>query len=103
MNQGLVTSAWVEFRETLARHIKALLRADAERYSIEWYFLRYLRRLATLAETTPHASEVNGAMRGLTRFYVDSLAAQHPALAERFEDVLAAHRHALRAEQQPAP
>ena len=100
MNQGFVSSAWVEFRETLARHIKALVGADAERYSIEWYFLRYLRRLARLAEATPHASEVNGAMRGLTRFYVDSLT-QHPALAERFEDVLATHRHALRVEQSP--
>ena len=68
---------------------------------MEWYFLRYLRRLATLAEATPHASDVNGAMRGLTRFYVDSLA-QDPALAERFENVLAAHRHALRAEQAPS-
>lgn len=100
MNQGFVTSAWVEFRETLARHIKALIRADAERYSVEWYFLRYLRRLATLAQATPHASDVNGAMRGITRFYVDCLA-QDPALTERFEDVLAAHRHALRAEQSP--
>ena len=98
MKQGFVSSAWVEFRETLARHIKALTRADLERYSVAWFFLRYLQRLATLAQATPQASEVSGAMRGLTRFYVDCLA-QNAALTERFEAVLAAHRHALRAEQ----
>lgn len=98
MKQGLVSSAWVEFRETLARHIKDLTRSNAERYSVEWFFLRYLQRLATLAQATPDAREVSGAMRGLTRFYVDCLA-QNAALTERFEAVLAAHRHALRAEQ----
>lgn len=100
MAQVLVSSACVEFRETLARHIKALTRSDPPRHSVEWYFLRYLRRVAKCAEATPKASEVSGAMRGLIRFYVDS-AAHHAALSERFEDVLAAHRHALRAEHSP--
>lgn len=96
MEQVYVTSAWVEFRETLARHIKALMQGAVEADSVEWFFLRYLRRLATLADATPHAHEVNGAMRALTRFYLDAVA-QTPALAARFEEVLAAHRHALRA------
>lgn len=101
MPSVLVSTACVEFRETLARHIKELTRADPERHSIEWFFLRYLKRVARRAEDTPLATEVSGAMRGLIRFYVDS-AAQDAALSERFEDVLAAHRHALRAEHSPA-
>lgn len=96
MEQAYVTSAWVEFRETLARHIKQLTKDAVEPDSVEWYFLRYLRRLATLADATPHAHEVNGAMRALTRFYLDAVA-REPALAAPFEEVLAAHRHALRA------
>lgn len=100
MSQVLVSSACVEFRETLARHIKEMTRADPQRHSIEWFFLRYLKRVAKRAEATPVASEASGAMRGLIRFYVDS-AAHDAALSERFEDVLAAHRHALRAEHSP--
>ncbi len=100
MPQVLVSSACVEFRETLARHIKELSRADPERHSVEWFFLRYLRRVAKRAEATAKASEVSAAIRGLMRFYVDSIAA-NSALTERFEDVLAAHRHALRAEHSP--
>ena len=97
MQQVLVSSACVEFRETLARHIKELTRADPERHGVEWFFLRYLKRVAKRAEATPKASEVSGAMRGLTRFYVDCIP-ENTELTERFEDVLAAHRHALRAE-----
>ena len=100
MPQVLVSSACVEFRETLARHIKELTRSEPERHSVEWFFLRYLKRVAKRAEDTPMASEVSGAMRGLLRFYVDS-AAQNTALTARFEDVLAAHRHALRVEHSP--
>lgn len=95
-----VSSACVEFRETLARHIKALTRSDPERNGTAWYFLRYLKRVARRAEQSPRASDASGAMRGLIRFYVDSAAADAD-LSERFEDVLAAHRHALRAEHSP--
>ena len=101
MTEGLVSSACVEFRETLARHIKELTRADPERHGTAWYFLRYLKRVAKYAEASPKASDASGAMRGLIRFYVD-MAAQDPDLTERFEDVLAAHRHALRSDHQNA-
>ena len=100
MPQELVSSACVEFRETLARHIKELTRSDPERHSIEWFFLRYLRRVAKRADESPKASDASGAIRGFTRFYVDSVT-HNSALSERFEDVLAAHRHALRAEHSP--
>ncbi len=100
MPQVLVSSACVEFRETLARHIKELMRGEPERHSIEWFFLRYLKRVAKRAEETPLASEASGAMRGLIRFYIDSID-QKADLTERFEDVLAAHRHALRVEHSP--
>ncbi|MCC6707219.1 MAG: hypothetical protein IT492_06625 [Gammaproteobacteria bacterium] len=97
MSETPVTSACVEFRETLARHIKELTRADPERHGTAWYFLRYLQRVAKRAHASPKASEASGAMRGLTRFYVDS-AANDADLSARFDDVLAAHRHALRVE-----
>jgi hypothetical protein len=97
MSQIPVSSACVEFRETLARHIKDLTRADPERHGTAWYFLRYLKRVAVRAEASAKASDASGAMRGLTRFYVDSAAADAD-LSARFDEVLAAHRHALRVE-----
>ena len=73
-----VTSAWVEFRETLARHIKEITRADPERLSVEWFFLRYLKRLQRRAEATASADDLLGPMRGFTRFYVDSVPEKSP-------------------------
>lgn len=96
MSQIPSAAPLVEFRETLARHIKDLTRADPERHGTAWYFLRYLKRVAVRAEASP-ASNASGAMRGLTRFYVDSAAADAD-LSARFDEVLAAHRHALRVE-----
>lgn len=85
----------VEFRAALARHIKDLERDFPERQSTAWFFLRYLQRMVRRAETIEAAGELSGAMRGLTRYYVDRIE-PGSALAERFEDVLRAHREALR-------
>ena len=101
--QGVtVTTAWVEFREILARHIKELERGDPERLAVEWFFLRYLKRLEKHAQATAVADDLSGPMRGFIRFYVDTVDPRS-ALAERFERVLAAHRHALRMAHGSAP
>jgi hypothetical protein len=92
----LISTGLVEFRETLARHIKELRIADPERYSTEWFFLRYLIKVARSAESVDLAREVS-AMNGLTRYYVDRIEAGSE-LATRFEEILDAHRHALRME-----
>jgi hypothetical protein len=97
LSDAPVTTAWVEFRETLARHIKEITRADPERLDVAWFFLRYLKRLEKRAQATRSARDLMGPMRGFTRFYVD-MVDQKDELAERFDDVLQAHRHALRME-----
>lgn len=93
----LIGTGLVEFRETLARHIKQLRQSDPERYSTEWFFLRYLQRLERRAQAVDTARELMGPMRGLTRYYVDRVDVDSP-LAPRYDEVLAAHRHALRLE-----
>lgn len=92
-----VSTGLVEFRETLARHIKDLERNYPERYGTEWFFLRYLQRLQRRAQAVTTAREMSEAMRGLTRYYVDRVDADTP-LAARYDEVLYAHRHALRLE-----
>jgi hypothetical protein len=100
-----VSSAFVEFRELLQRHVKQLQKPYPERYSTEWFFLRYVRRLDFDAQSDEAPQACNSAMRGLTRFYVDQVA-EHSELAVAFEEILECHRYALRmertrAEQQP--
>jgi hypothetical protein len=92
---GYHSSGLVEFRATLARHIRALERGYPERLTTEWFFLRYLQRLVRRAELAEAARDLSGVMRGLTRYYVDRVDPGSP-LAEIYEDVLAAHGEALR-------
>ena len=93
---ALISTGLVEFRESVARHIKELERSEFDRYSTEWFFLRYLKRVARQAEQVGLAREISG-MSGLTRYYVDRIEAGSD-LATRFEEILDAHRHALRME-----
>ena len=97
-NVTYISSAFVEFRELLQRHIKELERVYPERYSIEWFFLRYLRRVSKHAFAADSPKACSGAMRGLTRFYVDTIASDSD-LEVLFEEVLESHRYALRMER----
>ena len=98
----LLNTANVEFRAVLARHIRELERTQPERHGVGWFFLRYLRRVAKFAEECPSARATEPAMRGLVRFYSDQVDPQSE-LATRFDEVLAAQRHALRSESSGDP
>ena len=92
-----ISTAFVEFRALLARHVRELEQAYPERYSTTWFFLRYLKRVQRQAEgPTPRACD--RATRGLVRFYCD-MADSEQALAERFDEVYFAHRNAVLLEQ----
>lgn len=93
-----VTSAFVEFRELLRHHVRELESRYPERYSLEWFFLRYLQRVNKRAQAGHSPRACSGAMRGLTRFYVDQVEADSE-LAARFDAVLECHRYALRMER----
>lgn len=90
-----ISSALVEFRELLATHIDDIERAYPERYSTEWFFLRYVKRVNRFALDGETPDACNGAMRGLTRFFVDQVDADSD-LTVRFEVLLECHRYALR-------
>lgn len=90
-----ITSALVEFRELLATHIHDIERAYPERYSTEWFFLRYVKRVNRCAHGGDTPAACNGAMRGLTRFFVDQIEPDSD-LAPRFDALLECHRYALR-------
>ena len=94
---SLLPTAFVELRAVLARQIKDLNAQYPEPHSTTWFFLRYLRRVARRADAGISPRECNGAMRGLIRFYIDCIEPTSD-LAWRFEEILAAHRKALRSE-----
>ena len=93
-----IQTPFLEFIELLARHLKELEQAYPERYSTDWPFVRYLRRVAKRAMASTSPREVSGAMRGFLRFYVDSIDARSD-LGARYVEVLEAHRRALRLER----
>lgn len=62
-----------EFRSYVRGHIREIEKYDYEKDSIEWFLLRYLRRIVKCIEAENSAGRVEGAMRALLRFYIDNI------------------------------
>ncbi len=62
-----------EFRIYVIQHIKQLEKLDYEADSVEWFLLKYLRRIVRSTETENTPGRVEGSMRSLVRFYVDNI------------------------------
>ena len=90
-----IQTPFLEFRELLARHIKEMEAQYLERYSIDWYLLRYLKRVSKRAMSTSSPRDVSNTVRGLIRFYVDSIEAGS-TIGRRCEEVITFHRRAVR-------
>ncbi|MGK0297209.1 MAG: hypothetical protein ACI9XC_000810 [Gammaproteobacteria bacterium] len=60
-------------RIVVNRHIKEIDGTNPESHSIEWFLLKYLKRLAKRTEPPSQAGQVEGAMRSLVRFYIDNI------------------------------
>jgi hypothetical protein len=90
--------AFVEFREQLRGYIRELDQLQPENDSIEWFYIRYLRKLSYKASNVYSAREIEGPLRGLIRFYVSSVE-EDSRLGEITHEVLRAHRRSLRRER----
>ena len=95
---GHLQSSFVEFRELLQKQVREIEKEYPERYSTDWFFLRYVKRLEKRAWDHESPRACSGIMRGLTRYFVDSVADDSP-LARRYEIILECHRYALRTER----
>ncbi|NKB36580.1 MAG: hypothetical protein GKR93_05325 [Gammaproteobacteria bacterium] len=62
-----------DLRVYVRQHIKQIEAANYELDSIEWFLLRYLRRLVSSMESDSSPGRVEGSMRSLVRFYVDNI------------------------------
>lgn len=87
------------FRTYVIEHIKMIEAQDPEYQSTAWFLLRYLRKIEknTNPPTTP--GRVEGCMRGLIRFYVDSID-EDSELGDCCKKVYAEYRKTLRFSQE---
>jgi len=62
-----------DFRIVVINLIKDIDTTNPEPQSIEWFLLKYLKRIAKHTESADRPGQVESAMRGLVRFYVDNI------------------------------
>ena len=87
-----------EFRVYVIEHIKSIEAQDPEYQSIEWFLLRYLRRLEKNSNPPTRPGKVEGNMRGLVRFYVDMID-EDSELGDRCKKIYAKYRETQRFSQ----
>ena len=88
-----------EFRVYVIEHIKAIEAQDPDYQSIEWFLLRYLRKIEKNSNPPTTPGKVEGSMRGMVRFYVDMID-EDSELGDRCKKVYAEYRKSLRFSQE---
>lgn len=88
-----------DFRLIVLNHIRDIDATNPESHSIEWFLLKYLKRIAKYSETADHPGRVDGSVRSLVRFYVDNID-EKSDLGHRCTHIYEAYRKVLREHQQ---
>lgn len=57
-----------------------------DRYSTYWFFLRYVHRLLKIAKKSSRPADLDSAIRGVTRFYID-VKNPSPLLTDQFDSI----------------
>lgn len=90
---------FADFRVHVLSHIKDIEKLEFESHSIEWFLLKYLRRLAKLANPPSNRGDMENAIRALIRFYVDNIDEQSD-LGSRCQTIYNEYRKCLRRQQE---
>ena len=90
---------FADFRLYVLEHIKQIQGMDYESHSMEWFLLRYLKRIEKLANPPSRKGQMENAMRALIRFYVDNLD-EKSALGERCQAIYDEYRKTIRLQQE---
>ncbi len=86
------------FRSFVVQHIRRIDEVEYEVDSIEWFLLKYLRRLVKSTEHEDAPTRVEGSIRSLLRFYVDNIDEQSE-LGEQCIKIYEEYRKTLRYDQ----
>jgi hypothetical protein len=87
------------FRIYVIEHIKAIEAQNPGHQSTEWFLLRYLGKIAKNSNPPTTPGRVEGSMRGLIRFYVDTID-ENSELGDRCIKIYAEYRKTLRFNQE---
>ena len=79
----LSKSSFLKLLETINAHSKE---KPPERYSKEWFFQRYVRRLIKITSHLDHPNQLESTIKGMTRFFLD-LEQPTPNLSTQFESI----------------
>ena len=87
-----------DFRTYVTGHIKEIQKSDIEAYTVEWFLIRYLKKITKVSEGTKDHDHVEGQIRSLIRFYVDNID-EKSELGERCLKIHQEYRKLLRQKQ----
>ncbi len=90
---------FADFRLFIAEQIKFVEMMDYESHSTEWFLVKYLKRVEKLTNPPSRKGQVDNAMRGLIRFYVDNLD-EKSELGERCQKIYNEYRNTIRHQQE---
>lgn len=89
-----------DFRLTVVRHAREIESYAPESHSMEWFLLKYLRRIIKATEAEPVSpGQLEGTVRSLIRFYVDNIE-ENSDMGERCTAIYEQYRKTLRENQE---
>ena len=88
-----------EFRKVVKHHYNEIAAAGPAYQSVEWFLLRYLRRIEKTTNPPSSPGRVENSMRGFMRFYVD-MVEEHSTLGDRCIKIYEEYRKTLRSNQE---
>lgn len=62
-----------DLRLMVNRYIREIDGTGPQTHSIEWFLLRYLKRIVKTTEPPVRPGRVEGSIRALVRFYIDNI------------------------------
>ena len=88
-----------DFRKVVIHHYNEIAAADPAFQSVEWFLLRYLKRIEKITNPPSSSGRVENAMRGFIRFYIDMID-EHSPLGDRCITIYQEYRKTLRSSQE---
>lgn len=83
------------FRLIVIQQIREIQEREPENQSVEWYLLRYLRRIEKNANPPTSPGSMENSVRALVRYYVDQVD-ERSDLGERCRFIYEQYRKTLR-------
>lgn len=87
-----------DFQIYVKGHIKEIQKEEVEAYTLEWFLIRYLKKITKVTEGRKEYIYVEGPVRSLIRFYVDNID-ENSELGERCKKIHNEYRKLLREKQ----